>query len=281
MRHKTNLTDIWLDLTFLKRTEMHYYQHNIADYRKDTQHLSLLEHGIYRQLLDTYYLDEKPLPTDITKLMRSHSIRNADEEQSLKNVLSDFFELTKKGYIHKRCDATIAQYHGKSDKARASALARWGNKDKGSNAVAVNTHTERNANHKPITNNHKPILKDLTPVGVSESVFKDYKKLREKKKAPITETVLKGLEREANKANMSLQSVMELCCERGWSGFKADWVLVEDAKAKELPLGTDAQIAAAYTAECGDPAKSRFNSYYEMKNFVLANREKLKTSAKV
>jgi uncharacterized protein YdaU (DUF1376 family) len=255
---------------------MHYYQHNIADYRKDTSHLSLLEHGIYRQLLDSYYLDEKPLPVDINKIMRSHSIRNADEEQSLKNVLSDFFELTKKGYIHKRCDETISQYHGKSDKARASALARWGNKDKAVHAVALNPHTERNANHKPITNNHKPIIKITTPDGVSESVFNDYKKLREKKKAPITETALKGLEREAKKADLSLQSVMELCCERGWSGFKAEWIKVEETKSKELPLGTDQQIEAAYRAECGDPAKSRFNSYYEMKNFVIANREKRK-----
>lgn len=156
---------------------MHYYQHNIADYRKDTSHLSLLEHGIYRQLLDSYYLDEKPLPSDISKVMRSHSIRNADEEHALKNVLSDFFELTKKGYIHKRCDETIAQYHGKSDKARASALARWGNKDKGSDAFALKPHTERNANHKPITNNHKPltIVKDkggqrFTPPTLSEVI---------------------------------------------------------------------------------------------------------------
>ena len=255
---------------------MHYYQHNIADYRKDTSHLSLLEHGIYRQLLDSYYLDELPLTNDLAKLMRSHSVRSADEQQALQNVLTDFFELTENGYIHKRCQDEITQYHGKSDKARASAMVRWGNKNKDSDAIALQTDTERNANHKPLTNNHKPIIKTTTPDGVSESVFKDFKKLREKKKAPITETALKGLEREAKKANMSLQSVMELCCERGWSGFKADWITKDDEKAKELPLGNDQQIEAAYRAECGDPAKSRFNNYWEMKNFVIAQREKRK-----
>ena len=134
---------------------MHYYQHNIGDYRRDTSHLSLVEHGIYRQLMDSYYLDEQPLCADLAKLMRSHSVRSADEQQSLKNVLADFFELTENGYIHKRCDEVIAEYHGKSDKARASAMARWANKHKDVDANALPTQTERNAKGM-LTNNHKP-----------------------------------------------------------------------------------------------------------------------------
>jgi uncharacterized protein YdaU (DUF1376 family) len=138
---------------------MHYYQHNIGDYRRDTSHLSLVEHGIYRQLMDSYYLDEQPLCADLAKLMRSHSVRSADEQQSLKNVLADFFELTENGYIHKRCDEVIAEYHGKSDKARASAMARWGNKHKDVDANALPTQSERNPNgmltinQEPRTNN--------------------------------------------------------------------------------------------------------------------------------
>jgi len=134
---------------------MHYYQHNIGDYRRDTSHLSLVEHGIYRQLMDSYYLDEQPLSADLSKLMRSHSVCSADEQQSLKNVLADFFELTENGYIHKRCDEVIAEYHGKSDKARASAMARWGSKHKNVDANALPTQTERNAKGM-LTNNHKP-----------------------------------------------------------------------------------------------------------------------------
>lgn len=147
---------------------MHYYQHNIGDYRKDTSHLSLLEHGIYRQLLDTYYLDEQPLSNDLAKLMRSHSVRNADEQQALQNVLTDFFELTENGYYHKRCEDGIAQFHGKSAKARASANVRWANELKGSkktkskrNANALQTQTESNANGM-LTINHKPITNIYT-----------------------------------------------------------------------------------------------------------------------
>jgi uncharacterized protein YdaU (DUF1376 family) len=200
---------------------MHYYEHNIGDYRKDTSHLSLLEHGIYRQLIDSYYLSESPLTKDLEKLMRTHSIRSAEEMLLFSNVLNDFFELTEEGYIHKRCDQIIAEYHGKSQKARDSANARWAKRKKGSNANASKTQSEGNANHKPLTNNHKPID---TPEGVSESVFKDYLEVRKTKKAKWTETALKGLTKEAQNAGISLQEAMELCCARGWVGFKADWI---------------------------------------------------------
>lgn len=204
---------------------MHYYQHNIADYRKDTSHLSLMEHGIYRQLLDSYYLDEMPLCADLAKLMRSHSVRNADEQEALKNVLSDFFELTKKGYIHKRCDETIAQYHGKSDKAKASAMARWGNKHKGVDANALPTQSEGNANHKPITINHKPITNTTkAPEGVSIEVWNDFVLQRKKARAVISENVIKSIAKEAQKAGWSLEQALAECAARGWRGFKAEWV---------------------------------------------------------
>lgn len=119
-----------------------------------------------------------------------------------------------------------------------------------------------------------------TPSGVSESVFKDYLEVRKTKKAKWTETALKGLTKEAEKAGMSLQEAMELCCARGWVGFKAEWVKDQETKAKELPLGTDQQIADAYRIECGgDPTKARFNSYFEMRKFVLDFRDKQKRGA--
>jgi uncharacterized protein YdaU (DUF1376 family) len=210
---------------------MHYYQHNIGDYRRDTSHLSLVEHGIYRQLMDSYYLDEQPLCADLAKLMRSHSVRSADEQQSLKNVLADFFELTENGYIHKRCDEVIAEYHGKSDKARASAMARWANKHKDVDANALLTQSKRNANGM-LTNNHKPITNIHTPEGVSELIFKDYLEVRKTKKAKWTETALKGLQREASKANISLEKAMQICCERNWVGLQASW-LKEEVKPKQ------------------------------------------------
>lgn len=161
---------------------MHYYKHNIGDYRRDTSHLTLLEHGIYRQMLDTYYLTEQPLPLDHAKLMRLHCIRTAEEIQAAENVLSEFFIATDAGYTHTRCDTEISEFHGKSNKASESAKARWNNKHNKNNDItedanAMRTHTERNANgmltinHKPLTNNHKPIKNKNSTVNGTDSRF--------------------------------------------------------------------------------------------------------------
>ena len=187
----------------------------------------------------------------------------------VENILMEFFVLEEDGTWHnKRVDEEIAKYHNRLDQAskagKASAEARFNKRS---------TTVQPTKNQEPRTKNQI-----ITPEGVSDSVFKDFKKLREKHKAPITETALKGLKREAEKANMTLEAVMTLCCERGWRGFKAEWIKEAEEKSKELPLGTDAQIEAAYRAECGDPAKSRFNSYYEMRNYIVAQREKRKAA---
>jgi uncharacterized protein YdaU (DUF1376 family) len=83
---------------------LHYYQHNISDYRADTGHLTLLEHGCYHQLLDQYYLNEEPLPLDIDKIFRLLTARTQDEKDAIKNVLKDFFVETEAGFIQRRCD---------------------------------------------------------------------------------------------------------------------------------------------------------------------------------
>jgi hypothetical protein len=64
----------------------------------------------------------------------------------------------------------------------------------------------------------------LRPNDVSESVWDDYLQIRKAKKSPLTQTALDGLKREADKAGISLEQALTLCCERGWAGFKAEWI---------------------------------------------------------
>ena len=60
---------------------------------------------------------------------------------------------------------------------------------------------------------------------VPETVIRDFKKLRNKLRAPITETAAAGIRREAEKAGITVEAALRMCCERGWRGFKAEWVM--------------------------------------------------------
>ena len=62
------------------------------------------------------------------------------------------------------------------------------------------------------------------PDGVSLSVWQDFQKLRKTKKAPVTDTAIEGIRREALKAGIGLSDALATCCQRGWTWFKADWV---------------------------------------------------------
>ena len=60
--------------------------------------------------------------------------------------------------------------------------------------------------------------------GIDGQLAQDYIALRKSHRAPITQTALKGIEREANNAGLSLEQALTICCERGWRGFRAEWL---------------------------------------------------------
>ena len=204
---------------------MHYYQFNIGDYNSHTSHLSDIEDLVYRRMLDWYYLHETPIPLDEVEVSRQ--IRMRSHTESIAIVLREYFECTQDGWIHHRANKEIAKAGDKSEKASASAKARWNKKD----ANALPPLSDSNATHNtlPITQDteHKTQKKATvvaTPVGVSDSVWQEFKTLRKAKKAPITQRAIDAITNEANKAGWTLEKALEECVVRGWQAFKADWV---------------------------------------------------------
>ena len=119
---------------------MHYYQFNIGDYKSHTEHLSEMEDLTYRRLLDWYYLHEKPIPLDVNEVARQ--IRMRSHSDCITIVLQEYFECTANGWVHHRANAEIAKAGEKSEKASASAKARW---NKSFDANALRTQSESNA----------------------------------------------------------------------------------------------------------------------------------------
>lgn len=89
---------------------MHYYPHHIGDYQRDTAHLSVTEHGVYRLLMDHYYATEKPIPSDLNALCRIIRATTKVEKDAVATVAGQFFTANGNTLSHKRIEAEIAAY---------------------------------------------------------------------------------------------------------------------------------------------------------------------------
>jgi uncharacterized protein YdaU (DUF1376 family) len=206
---------------------MHYYKKNIGDYAKKAGRLTMLQHGAYTLLIDSCY-DRERFPT-LDDAIEWTWASTKEEVEAVQFVLSRFFDEKDGVFIQKRIQEEIDEYHGKAITNKRIAQER---EAKRKQALTQRTRivddtfdvsNESTPNHKPITKNHK---KDITapPDGVSQSVWDDFVKQRQAKKATITATAIQGIEREAKKANMSLNDALQEICARGWTGFKAELV---------------------------------------------------------
>lgn len=86
------------------------------------------------------------------------------------------------------------------------------------------------------------------PDEVDDQVWDDFLQIRKAKRSPLTATALAGIEREAAKAGIGLQQALEVCCESGWVGFKADWYAnrtAQDALRRTSRAGNTHKHAAA------------------------------------
>jgi hypothetical protein len=62
------------------------------------------------------------------------------------------------------------------------------------------------------------------PAGIAPELWADYLAVRQAKKGGVvTKTALAGLEREAAKAGVDLETALRTCCELSWVGFNPRW----------------------------------------------------------
>jgi uncharacterized protein YdaU (DUF1376 family) len=213
---------------------MQYYAHHIGDFIKDTSNLDDHHLATYLRMIWKYYLDESPLIDSCEDL--AFALRS--DEKTVQTLLKHFFFKKDGAWVHARCEKVIEDFYNKSEKARASAKARWNVKNMQTQSERIANASKNNANASksdadsmlPITHNPIPITvskdtKTLSrPDDVCQDVWDDFGKLRKAKKAPLTKTALNGIQHEADKAEITLEAALVMACNRGWTSFKADWI---------------------------------------------------------
>lgn len=150
---------------------MHYYQHHIGDFIRDTARLDNDHCMTYLRMIWMYYDAEAPLVDDVSVL----SIRLGANKEVIASLLASFFKKTDGGWLHDRCERELASFKKMSDGGKLGAAKRWGS---GGNKVAIAPPSppqcDPNANQEPRTNNQE------TPT--SPSGFEEFWKAYPKKK---------------------------------------------------------------------------------------------------
>lgn len=234
---------------------MHYFQFNIGDYARDTAHLTEMEDLAYRRMLDLYYRTEGPLPSSVDEIARL--IRMRSHTASIAIVLQDFFDECADGFRNHRADQELQKTYSKSEKAKASAQARWNKNKDLQKPDAMRTHSGCNANDMlPITHYPLPITQDtevkkkkpadagidFSPLCMTGDQIDEVKRIRRKNKGgAITQRVVNGLAKEfelAARIGWGPEDILSEWELRGWKSFKAEWVSAKaSAGSKSKPFG--------------------------------------------
>lgn len=148
---------------------MNYYKRHLGDYAKDTNGLTMTEHGAFTLLLDRYYAGERALDRD--DAMRVCRPTTPAEAKAVEYVLSKFFTLDDAGmYRNERADMEILKANEKAELNRevgkkGGRPAKSGNPNEtimvsGKNPEETQTVSENNPSHYSTT----PLRKKRTPV---------------------------------------------------------------------------------------------------------------------
>lgn len=211
---------------------MHYYKRNLGDYAKKAGRLSMLQHGSYTLLIDACY-DREQFPT-LEEAIDWTWASSTAEIEAVEFILRKFFVLDGDRYVQKRIQEEIAEYRGKAETNARIAQERE-TKRREKSTVRAQVVDEAPPNQEPRTINQEPRTNTppsggaarkrsaARPGDVPEPVWRDFQAIRKAKRAPLTDTALDGIRREAEKAGVTFADAIAYCCEVGWQGFNATW----------------------------------------------------------
>lgn len=147
-----------------------------------------------------------------------------------KNLVTDDNKPTAWDKRQYSSDSSVERVRKHRDQKKASGNADVTLQKQKSNAVDSDTDTDTDTEQKE-QKKRAPRFDaqaHLVDLGVDASVSADWLAHRKAKKATVTKTVVDGIKSEAAKASIALSDALAMCCQRGWVGFKAEWMTVEN-----------------------------------------------------
>ena len=201
------------------------------------QMLSREDKGLFIDICSMYWsrLGELPEKLVIQKLCGGNT--NALNLLCEENII----ELIEGNIYIKFLTIQLSEFENKSGQNSKNAKEGWEKRRKQKeeskrNANALNTQSEIDAiREEDIKEDKKKEGNDIPPtafsmyrsllyLGAEKQLINDWLKVRKTKKATNTKTALYGFIRQVEKSNKDLNSILKICIENSWSGFKVSWL---------------------------------------------------------
>lgn len=175
-----------------------WYAFYPADYEQDTAHLTLVQHGAYRRLLDHYYSTAKPLPANAGVLHRVCRAFDDAEKAAVNHIMATYFKLEADGYHSHRVDRELLKACEISEKRKEAANSRYAKAP----ANAVQKHTQLqpqsqiDSKKEKATPSAQPFV---VPDFIPNMAWEDFLEMRKKQRKPATEKAKALLARSLEK----------------------------------------------------------------------------------
>jgi uncharacterized protein YdaU (DUF1376 family) len=200
-----------------------YYRFFTADYLRDAAHLSLLEHGAYRRLIDIYMTTGEPLPFDLQRLYRLLHATSKEEQQAVQVVVDEFFHMEGQLLRHNRCDREICWQNATTAQAKAAIAKRW-NREEENQALANARISDVNRTlYKPELESKRKKKTPLTPLTIPEWLPQEsllaFREHRAKLRRPMTDHAQRLLIRKLatlRASGMDPVKLIDIAIEHGW-----------------------------------------------------------------
>lgn len=118
----------------------------------------------------------------------------------------------------------------KETKEVVTRLSSWLEQDD-INAISEGYQDDMPEKRREETKKEKEIE---APEGVSQQVWDSFVKQRKSKKAQVTDLVINGIKKEADKAGWTMDMALNEIIVRNWVSFKAEWVAKPENKADQV-----------------------------------------------
>ena len=167
------------------------------------------------QFMEVTGLSNRSVITACESLVEMGLLERSGGERKLNTYSVKAFEISQTGE-KSSSDETGENFSQTGEKSSSDLVKKVHTQNNNIN----NTTKNKNNNTRTAKTNVKELLAEY---GVTGQLADDFIIHRKACKAPITETALKGFQREADKAGIPLAEAITISIERNWRGFKSEW----------------------------------------------------------